>query len=89
MTYSVFIDHPDGLGDYEYLSGEHTGEDIVSRKVGIRVKFVCNSAASISKGDIYEVPFELPEDVTAFVLKNTYPLIDPILITQYRRSRNR
>jgi len=69
--YSIFIDHPAGMGDYEFLPGEKYGADVVSRKIGTKAIFVCNSVAKISKGDIYEVTFDNPEDVTAFFIKTS------------------
>ncbi len=86
MKHYLFIDHPAGLEDYEFLSGEHSGADVVSRKLGIGVKFVCNSYAKMSKGDIYEVPFDRAEDVTAFLLKNRYELIPSDKIEKYRQK---
>jgi hypothetical protein len=87
MTYSVYIDHPDSIDSYEFLPGEKYGEDVVSRKIGVRVNFVCNSLAKMSKGDIYEVPFDNPEDVTAFVLKYDFELIDKDNIEKYRNRK--
>lgn len=85
--YSVFIDHPGSLGSYDFLPGDKTGEDVVSRKFGVKVKFICNSAARISAGDIYEIPFDNPEDVTAFILKCEYNLIDKDKIRDYQNRK--
>jgi hypothetical protein len=54
MTHFVYIDYPDSPGSYDFRTGEHYGDDVVSRKIGTKAKFVCNACAKISKGDIYE-----------------------------------
>jgi hypothetical protein len=87
--YPVYIDHPHGLDDYTFLPGEKTGDDVVSRKLGLRVKFVCNSHAKISCGDIYEILFDNEEDALAFILRCEYSLIDKSKIKEYWESRKR
>lgn len=87
MTYLIYIDHPGGFNDYEYLPGDIDGDDVVSRKLGIKVKFICNSYAKISKGDIYEVPFKNLEDVTVFILKCDYNLVDRDKVEKYKNRK--
>jgi len=86
--FPVYIDHVHTT-DEKFLSGEKFGEDIVSRMIGIKVKFICNAFARISKGDIYEVPFDNEEDATAFVLKNKYRLIPKETIDEFLVKRKR
>ena len=81
MPYSVYIDvveHP------PFQPGDKDVEVLMSRVLGINVKFICNSYARISKGDIYEIPFENSEDVTVFVLKCEYDLVDRDKVEQYK-----
>lgn len=85
MTYSVYIDYP--YDDYTYLPGEKKGDDVVSRKTGARVKFVCNPIAKISKGDVYEVFLDSPEDATSFILSCEYKLISEDAIKRYRQKK--
>jgi len=87
MAYSVFIDFPDDLNSYEFFPGEKYGADVVSRLLGIKVEFVCNHYARISDGDIYEVPFENLEDVTAFILKCKYNLVHRDKIEEYKNRK--
>lgn len=89
MTYAVYIDHPDGLGDYEFVPGDKYGEDVVSRKLGMKVDFICNSYGKISKGDVYRIYFDNPEDVTAFILKCEYPIINNEKIEAYNNRKNK
>ena len=87
MTHSIYIDHPDGLGSYPFWPVDKTGADVVARKLGFPVKFVCNAYAKISDGDVYEVFLENPEDATAFVLKGKYreyKLVDKEKVEKYR-----
>lgn len=89
MSYSVYIDHPDDLGAYTFLPGELRGDDVVSRVVGIRVTFICNALAKISKGDLYEVPFDNPEDAMAFILRCKFNLVDRETVEQYKNSQRK
>jgi hypothetical protein len=84
MTHFVYIDYPDSPGSYDFRTGEHYSDDVVSRKIGTKAKFVCNACAKISKGDIYELWFDDPADATVFVLKCEYELIDKSTIEKYR-----
>jgi hypothetical protein len=86
MAYSVYIDvdkHP------PFISGDEYGTDIITRQFGIKVYFICNSLAKISKGDIYEVPFENPEDAIVFILKNPYSTIDKNKVEKYKEESKR
>ena len=88
MTYSIYIDHPDDLGSYTFLPADKTGSDVVSRKLGIKVNFVCNSFARLSRGDVYEVPFENEMDATAFVLRGEYIILDKTRIEAYKKKKD-
>lgn len=85
--YPVYIDHPDSLESYVFHPGDATGEDVVARKLGLKATFVCNAYAKISKGDIYEILLDNPEDVTAFILRCDYDLISPDKIREYRNRK--
>jgi hypothetical protein len=87
MTYTIYIDHPNSIDSYKFFPGERCGDDVVSRELGIKSTFVCNSYARISKGDIYEILFNTPEDATAFVLKCEYDLVDKDKIEKLRNSK--
>jgi hypothetical protein len=86
MTYSVYIDHPDHIDAYDFCSNEYHINHVVSRKLGVKVEFVCNSYAKISNGDVFEVFFDNPEDATAFVLKCNYAIIDKHKVEQYKNK---
>lgn len=83
MKHTIYIDHPDDPGAYDCLPGEMTGDAVVSRKLGVKAKFVCNSYAKISKGDVYGIVFSNAEDATAFVLGCKLPLVDSIKVNRY------
>lgn len=87
--YSLFIDHPDALFSYKFLPGEKTGEDVVTRVLGIKATFVCNAFAKISKGDIYELHFDSAEDAIVFALKSQFPFVDKDKIDSYRKLRQK
>ena len=83
MTYSIYIDvlkHP------PFQHGDKNVDDLMSRVLGINAKFICNSYARISNGDIYELSFENIEDATAFVLKNEYDLVDKEKVEYYKKK---
>lgn len=86
MTYSIYIDYPSGRDSYEFITGEKYGSDVVSRKLGLSVKFVCNSIAKLSAGDVYEIVFEQEEDMTAFILKSKYTILDRHKIEEYKKQ---
>lgn len=85
MTVSVYIDHPAYLGAYKYLPGEKTANEVVSRILGVRAKFLCNSIAQISKGDVYELLFDSHEDATIFVLKTKYTILNKTIVEEYKK----
>lgn len=80
----VYIDHPDTLESYIFRSGEKYGDDVVSRKIGVKVEFICNSLGGISKGDVYRIPFETAEDATMFMLKGEYKIIPNSIVEEYK-----
>lgn len=82
----IYIDHPAGLYDYEFLPGEKTGTDVVSRKLGHKATFICNSYAKISTGDIYEIDIN-EEDMIIFLLKHQYKLIPNSVVEQYKNRK--
>ena len=87
--YTIYIDHPATLDSYHFIPGDKTGEDVVSRILGMKATFVCNTFAKISKGDVYEIQFENHEDATAFILKSECKLVDKNKVEEYQRSRKR
>lgn len=48
------------------------------------VKFVCNSGGGFSRGDVYELAFDTPEDVTLYLVKNKFELIEVDKVDRYK-----
>ena len=85
--YSLFIDHSAALGAYKFQPGDKTGEDVVSRILGIKATFVCNSYGNISKGDVYELHFDNAEDAVVFALKSQFVFVERYKIDSYRNRK--
>jgi hypothetical protein len=86
MKNSIYIDYPDTLNSYVFRPGDKTGTDVVTRLLGVKVQFVCNSYAKLSRGDIYEVPIKDPEEATMLVLKHGLILLDNDTIENYKNK---
>jgi hypothetical protein len=81
---TVYVDVPSNLyTGYQYNFKLHKDcSEVLRMQEGIdgKVKFVCNSAGGFSDGDVYELTFETPEDVTLYLVKNKFELIDKEIV---------
>lgn len=89
MKHTLYIDHPDHFGAYNYLPGEKDCDTVVSRTVGYPAKFICNAFARASQGDVYQITFDSAEDATAFALKSPFPLVDAASVQKYVERKSR
>ena len=83
----IYVDVPAGiLTGYQYNFKLHKDcQEIlrIQEDINGEVKFVCNSAGGFSKGDVYSITFETPEDLTYYLVKNKFELIDKEIVAAY------
>ena len=81
----------DLAGDYQYNwdSPDDTSTMVLSREFGYEFRFVCNSYAKISKGDVYQVVVDSPKDELFFFIKTGFEKIDSKIVEEYISLRHR
>ena len=85
MTNAIYIDVPaDGTYQYDWSLGPNA-HTVVRKQENINgsVKFICNRIAKMSNGDIYELIFNDPRELTVFLLKSKFKLVNSNIVQKY------
>jgi hypothetical protein len=84
----IYIDVPSNFyTGYKYdwrLSRKAEEVLRIQEEIAGDVKFVCNNVTGISNGDVYALTFETPEDLTYYLVKNKFDLIDKDKVDRYK-----
>jgi hypothetical protein len=92
MITKIYIDVPHS---YKYdFSLNESCEKVVQRQEGIKgtLKFMVNSGAGLSSGDLLELTFDEPQsegDIMFFRIKHGFDIIDPAVVEQYFANRDK
>jgi regulatory protein YycH of two-component signal transduction system YycFG len=84
----IYIDVPDGIVtgyQYDWELHKNCAEALrMQEGINASVRFICNRGGGISKGDVYELTFNTPEDLTLYLLKNKFEIIADDLVIRYK-----
>ena len=84
---TIYIDVPSNLfTGYQYnWTLSKKAEEVLQMQENIDavVKFVCNNIYKVSDGDVYSLTFSTPEDVTLYLVKNKFALVDEDKVIRY------
>jgi hypothetical protein len=89
MTNYVYIDVPHEFElDWELIPlaqrpALHAAEHVMTVVTGYPTKFIRNSGAKLSQGDVYKVSFKKQEDETFFILKTPFKIVNKQVVDDY------
>jgi hypothetical protein len=86
MSYVFYVDVPNTY-QYDYVPGDMTGPDVLTRELGVQITFICNSVAKISEGDVHAVTVESEKDELFFLLKSGFKKMDTQVVETYLQAR--
>ena len=77
-----YVDVPEEY-NYQFDDKTRRGDDVLTRDFGAKVKFICNRAGRISKGDAHSVEVENEQEEVFFLLKTGFTKLDKLIVKEH------
>ena len=86
MNHIFYIDVPNDY-KYVYRDGDRYGPDVLTREYGVPIRFICNSLAKISDGDVHAVIVNNVGEELFFLLKNDFKKVNTQVVQNYLQAK--